>query len=69
MIALQEVDGPEATALVLDPADWPFFFPEERDVQRAGIAVRRSIPARQHLDLAALDLHGGPTSRFAGAWT
>lgn len=63
VIALQEVDGPEAAALVLDPADWRFFFPEERDVQRAGIAVRRSVPARQHPDLAALDLHGG--ARFS----
>ena len=56
VLALQEVDGPEAAALVLDPAEWQFFFPEERDVQRAAIAVRRTIPARQNPDLAALDI-------------
>ncbi|SHJ56496.1 Metal-dependent hydrolase, endonuclease/exonuclease/phosphatase family [Roseomonas rosea] len=63
VIALQEVDGPEAAALVLDPAQWRFFFPDERDVQRAGIAVRRTLPARQNPDLAALDLRAG--ARFS----
>jgi endonuclease/exonuclease/phosphatase family metal-dependent hydrolase len=63
VIALQEVDGPEAAALVLDPAEWRFFFPEERDVQRSGIAVRRTLPARQNPDLAALDLRAG--ARFS----
>jgi endonuclease/exonuclease/phosphatase family metal-dependent hydrolase len=63
VIALQEVDGPEGAALILDPAEWRFFFPDERDVQRSGIAVRRNIPARQNPDLAALDLNAG--ARFS----
>ena len=63
VLALQEVDGPEAAALVLDPAEWRFFFPEERDVQRAAIAIRRTIPARQNPDLAGLDIQ--PEARFS----
>ena len=63
VIAVQEVDGPEAAALVLDPAQWRFFFPRENDVQRAGIAVRRHLPATQNEDLAALDLR--PGARFS----
>ena len=63
VIALQEVDGPEAAALVLDPSEWRFFFPGEQDVQRAAIAVRRHLPARQNADLAALDLSAG--ARFS----
>jgi len=38
VIALQEVDGPEGAALILDPAEWRFFFPDERDVQRSAAA-------------------------------
>jgi endonuclease/exonuclease/phosphatase family metal-dependent hydrolase len=63
VIALQEVEGPEAAALVLDPAEWRFFFPAENDIQRAGLAVRRAIPARQNPDLAALDIQ--PEARFS----
>ncbi|MFC0385031.1 endonuclease/exonuclease/phosphatase family protein [Muricoccus vinaceus] len=63
VIALQEVDGPEAAALVLDPARWRFFFPAEQDVQRAAVAVRRGLPAAQNPDLASLDLH--PGARFS----
>ncbi|MCR0981724.1 endonuclease/exonuclease/phosphatase family protein [Roseomonas populi] len=63
VLAIQEVDGAEAAALVLDPARWQFFFPDERDVQRAGIAVRRGLPARQNPDLAGLDLN--PDARFS----
>ncbi|WP_424136859.1 endonuclease/exonuclease/phosphatase family protein [Roseomonas chloroacetimidivorans] len=63
VVALQEVDGPEAAAQVLDPAAWRFFFPDERDVQRSGLAVRRGIPAQQNPDLAALDLRAG--ARFS----
>jgi endonuclease/exonuclease/phosphatase family metal-dependent hydrolase len=63
VIALQEVDGPEAASLVLDRTSWAFFFPDERDVQRTAIAVRRGLPARQNPDLAALDLR--PGARFS----
>jgi endonuclease/exonuclease/phosphatase family metal-dependent hydrolase len=63
VVALQEVEGPGAAALVLDPAEWQFFFPEENDIQRAGLAVRRAIPARQNPDLAALDIQ--PEAHFS----
>ncbi len=63
VVALQEVEGPEAAALVFDRAQWRFFFPDERDVQRAGFAVRRGIAARQNPDLAELDT--APRARFS----
>ena len=63
VIAVQEVDGPEGAALVFDPARWTAFFPDERDVQRAGILVRRGLRAEQNPDLAALDLV--PDARFS----
>ncbi|UFN51168.1 endonuclease/exonuclease/phosphatase family protein [Roseomonas sp. OT10] len=58
VLAMQEVDGPEAAALILDPAEWTLFFPRERDVQRVAIAVRRGLRATQNPDLAGLDLRG-----------
>ncbi|WP_431269868.1 endonuclease/exonuclease/phosphatase family protein [Dankookia sp. P2] len=63
VVALQEVDGPEAAARVFDPGVYAFFFPAERDIQRAGFAVRRSLAATQNPDLEALDLH--PRARFS----
>lgn len=63
VLALEEVDGPEAAARLLDPAEWQFFFPDEHDVQRVGIAVRRRLRARQNPDLAALDR--APEARFS----
>lgn len=56
IIALQEVDGPEAAARIFSPRDHAFFFPDEDDVQRAGFAVRRHLRVTQNPDLAALDL-------------
>lgn len=57
VIALQEVDGPEAAARVIDPRAYAFFFARENDVQRTGFAVRRAaLRATQNEDLAALDL-------------
>ena len=55
IIALQEVDGPEAAARVLDPRDYEFFFPDERDIQRTGFAVRRTLRAIRNADLEELD--------------
>lgn len=63
VLALEEVDGPEAAARLLDPAEWRFFFANEHDVQRVGIAVRRRLRARQNPDLAALDR--APEARFS----
>ncbi|WP_149540931.1 endonuclease/exonuclease/phosphatase family protein [Siccirubricoccus phaeus] len=63
ILALQEVDGPEAAARVLDPRAYAFFFPEEEDLQRAGFAVKRGLRVRQNPDLAGLDLR--PRARFS----
>lgn len=57
VVALQEVDGPEAAARVFDPRAYAFYFPDEDDLQRAGFAVRRSLRVTQNPDLAALDLY------------
>ena len=63
VVALQEVDGPEAAARVFDPGTYAFFFPAEQDVQRTGFAVRRTLAVTQNPDLEALDLH--PRARFS----
>ncbi len=57
VIALQEVDGPEGAALILDPRRYVFVFPEEDDLQRAGFAIRRGLHVTRNPDLAALDLN------------
>jgi endonuclease/exonuclease/phosphatase family metal-dependent hydrolase len=63
VIALQEVDGPEAASRVFDPARYVLFFTRERDVQRTGFAVRREVAAVQNADLAELDTR--PNARFS----
>jgi len=63
IVALQEVDGPEAAAAVFDPATYAFFFAREDDVQRTGFAIRRTLRATQNEDLAALDTR--PRARFS----
>lgn len=63
VVALQEVDGPEAAARVFNPRDYVFFFPTENDVQRTGFAVRRTLRATQNPDLAELDV--APQARFS----
>ncbi|MBB3900062.1 endonuclease/exonuclease/phosphatase family protein [Roseococcus suduntuyensis] len=63
IVALQEVDGPEAAARVFSPRDHAFFFPDEEDVQRTGFAVRRHLRVTQNPDLVALDV--APQARFS----
>lgn len=63
VIALQEVDGPEAAARLLNPRDHEFHFPDERDIQRAGFAWRRGLRVTRNPDLAGLDLR--PYARFS----
>lgn len=63
VVALQEVDGPEAAARIFNPRDYAFFFPDERDIQRTGFAVKRSLRAIRNADLAELDL--APNARFS----
>jgi endonuclease/exonuclease/phosphatase family metal-dependent hydrolase len=63
IVALQEVDGPEAAARVFSPRDHAFFFARENDVQRTGFAVRRSLSVTQNADLVELDV--APDARFS----
>ncbi len=63
VVALQEVDGPDAAARIFNPRDYAFFFPDERDIQRTGFAVKRSLRAIRNADLAELDL--APNARFS----
>ncbi|MBX9699441.1 MAG: endonuclease/exonuclease/phosphatase family protein [Acetobacteraceae bacterium] len=59
VVALQEVDGPQAAARIFDPATHAFFFAREDDVQRTGFAVRRTLRAVQNEDLDRLDTRAG----------
>ncbi len=63
VVALQEVDGPEAAARVFDARNYRFEFAEEHDVQRVGFALHRSLRYTRNPDLAELDLH--PQARFS----
>ena len=57
IVALQEVDGPEAAERLFPGRDYALFFPREDDVQRTGFAIRRHLRVTQHEDLAGLDLN------------
>ena len=54
VVALQEVDGPEAAMRVFDPKAYTFVFSSRDNVQRVGFAVRKSIKVTRHPDLVAL---------------
>jgi len=54
VIALQEVDGPEAAAQVFP--DREFCFTRRKHVQNVGFAIRRGVPYRCHRDYRALGL-------------
>jgi endonuclease/exonuclease/phosphatase family metal-dependent hydrolase len=54
VIALQEIDGPEAAARIFDPKEYAFHFPKKRQVQSVGFAIRRSLPFQARPDLSAL---------------
>ncbi|MFO1400674.1 MAG: endonuclease/exonuclease/phosphatase family protein [Steroidobacteraceae bacterium] len=56
VIALQEVDGPEAAALVFPAARYEFCFTGARAVQNTGFAIRRGIAHRCGADYAPLAL-------------
>ncbi|MCW8086975.1 endonuclease/exonuclease/phosphatase family protein [Sabulicella glaciei] len=63
ILAVQEVDGPEALARILPERDYAFFFAREADVQRTGFAIRRGLRAVQNPDLEGLDT--APHARFS----
>lgn len=63
IVALQEVDGPDAAARVFNPRDYAFHFPAENDIQRSGFAFRRNLRVTRNPDLAGLDLR--PHARYS----
>ena len=62
VVALEEVDGPEAVADIFPPDRYRLFFTRDKVVQRVGFAVRRELDVVQNPDLTALDVQ--PTARF-----
>jgi endonuclease/exonuclease/phosphatase family metal-dependent hydrolase len=62
VVALEEVDGPEAAAEIFPPDRYALFFTHDDVVQRVGFAVRRGIAVQQNPDLVALDIY--PTAHF-----
>jgi endonuclease/exonuclease/phosphatase family metal-dependent hydrolase len=56
VVALQEVDGPAAAALVFPAATYDFCFTGARAVQNTGFAIRRGIAHRCGPDVTALAL-------------
>ena len=58
IVALQEVDGPEAAARVFPPEEYAFYFSGRNNPQRTGFAVRRGLVVYQNPDLETLGLGG-----------
>lgn len=56
IVAFQEVDGPQAAALVFDPARYTIVTTHQPVVQRVGLAVRHGIEITRHPDDTALDV-------------
>ena len=59
IVAIQEIDGDAAAARVFDPALYAIHLTNERDTQRPGFAVRRSLRMIRNPDLAELDIRAG----------
>ena len=62
VVALEEVDGPQAAAEVFTPDRYALFFTGDHVVQRVAFAVRRGIKVTQNADLVGLDID--PKARF-----
>lgn len=56
VVALQEVDGPEAAARIFDSRRYAFHFTEGSGAQRTGFAVKRALVFTPHDDFAELNL-------------
>lgn len=56
VIALQEVDGPEAAARVFNPGEYDFFFSDRNNPQRTGFAVRKGLNVTRDEDFTDLAL-------------
>lgn len=62
VIALQEVDGPEAARDIFPPDRYALFLTHDDVVQRTGFAVRRGLVVERNPDLVALDIY--PEAHF-----
>jgi endonuclease/exonuclease/phosphatase family metal-dependent hydrolase len=62
VVGLQEVDGPQAAALVFDPQNYTILTTGQDVVQRVGLAIRRGIAFTRNPDYAALDVE--PAAAF-----
>ncbi len=62
VVALEEVDGPEAAAKLFPPDRYTLVFTDDSVVQRVGFAVRRGLVVHRNPDVAGLDLY--PGARF-----
>ena len=58
IVALQEVEGPEAAKRVFDPTKYNFFFSSRNDVMLTGFAVRKNLNVIQNPDYSDLSLGG-----------
>jgi len=56
VIALQEVDGPEAAQLIFDPNEYEFHFSSQNNPQRTGFAIRRGVAFTPNPDFEELDV-------------
>lgn len=54
IIALQEVDGPDAAAKVFDAKVYDFHFTSDRNLQRTGFAYKRNLKVDKNPDFVAL---------------
>lgn len=59
VVAVQEVDGPEALQRVFDPGQYELQLADERGNQRGGFALRRGLEIVRHPDVTALNTTGG----------
>jgi len=62
IIGFEEVDGPQAAALVFDPARYTIVTTDQPVTQRVGLAIRRGIAVVKNPDLASLDVE--PTAKY-----
>lgn len=56
VIALQEVDGPQAASRVFDPKIYDFHFESRNSVQRVGFAYKKALNVTKHPDVTDFQL-------------
>lgn len=59
VVALQEIDGEQVAARVFDASNYVIHLTDERDTQRPGFAIRRTLRVTRNADLAELDIRAG----------